>query len=83
VDIDWEELAASADDGLAKDLGDLNRRFEAGRVRSYLLWMEDDGTTHPLITTVYDLDHPLAALGAALNAQRYIENHWEPADVEN
>ena len=79
-EVNWDEVASSADEGLAADLGVFRRRFEAGRIRSYLIayeWQDDDGTTIPSTTVNHDVHHPITSLGLAVHAQQCIHNSWE------
>lgn len=85
MNIDWDSVADEAHEGLAKDLGDLSRRFDAGRIQSYLIvyqWIDDTDLKKPAITMVYEYNQPLTALGMAVHAQHLLQNGFQDAEVE-
>ena len=82
--VDWDSVAGSADTGLAADLGELNRRFQEGRVGRYLLlycWSNEENVS--ITTTSYDRSDAVWAIGAAEHLKYCVQHEWTPVETEH
>lgn len=79
---DWDRVANAADHGAAADIGELVRRFEAGRLESYLLVYEWRDETGRVVTIAYEADQGFGALGMAVHAQRVISDSYQEAEFQ-
>lgn len=82
-EIDWEGVAQEAAEGLAKDLGELQRLFEQGRIRRYLFifeWEHPEGGA--ILSDRFTPNEHIWAIGAARHTERWLERVWQSIDLE-